>query len=239
MVDLLQILFMRLLVICFFLFLMNCNTKGQTSKELSADEFEKEITKDVQLLDVRTAGEYRNGHLKGSLQANWNNTNEFTERVSALDKNKPVYVYCMSGPRSEAAAIWLRNNGFITVVELKGGFSNWKMNGKPFEGTPDTKQMTLEEYNQQIAGKKYVLVDFGAEWCPPCKKMEPIINEFAAANQSIFILKIDGGIHTDLMKQLNVEGIPTFILLKNNVEAWRHKGILSYEELNKMWIEKK
>lgn len=230
---------MRLFVLGFFLFFMSCNTKGQIKKELSADEFEKEIAKDVQLLDVRTAGEYRNGHLKGSLQANWNNTNEFTERVSALDKKKPVYVYCMSGPRSEAAGEWLRKNGFTTVVELKGGFSNWKMNGKTFEGTPDTKQMTLAEYNQQIAGKEYVLVDFGAEWCPPCKKMEPIINEFTAANQSIFILKIDSGIHTDLMKQLNVEGIPTFILLKNNTEVWRQKGIFSKEELNKIWIEKK
>lgn len=239
MVDLLQILFMRLLVICFFLFLMSCNTKGQTSKELSADEFEKEITKDVQLLDVRTAGEYRNGHLKGSLQANWNNTKEFAERVLALDKNKPVYVYCLSGPRSAAAGEWLRNNGFITVVELKGGFSNWKMNGKPFEGTPDTKQMTLDEYHQQIAGKEYVFVDFGAEWCPPCKKMEPIINEFAAANKSIFFLKIDGGIHTDLMKQLNVEGIPTLLFLKNSTEVWRKNGVVEKEELNNMFRVKK
>ncbi len=239
MVDLLQILFMRLLVICFFLFLMSCNTKGQTSKELSADEFEKEITKDVQLLDVRTAGEYRNGHLKGSLQANWNNTKEFTERVSALDKSKPVYVYCMSGPRSKAAAIWLGNNGFITVVELKGGFSNWKMNGKSFEGTPDSKQMTIEEYNQQIAGKEYVLVDFGAEWCPPCKKMEPIINEFAASNKNIFFLKIDGGIHTDLMKQLNVEGIPTLLFFKNSTEVWRKNGVVEKEELNNMFRVKK
>lgn len=223
----------------FVLCIIGCNSKAQTNIELSANEFEKEITKEVQLLDVRTAGEYRNGHIKGSLQANWNNTKEFTERVAALDKKKPVLVYCMSGPRSEAACEWLRNNGFKNVVELKGGFSNWKMNGKPVEGTPDTKQLTLAEFNQQIAGKEYVLVDFGAEWCPPCKKMEPIINEFTAENQNIFLLKIDGGIHTDLMKQLNVEGIPFFLLLKNGTELWRQKGIFTKEELKKIWIEKK
>jgi thiol-disulfide isomerase/thioredoxin len=173
------------------------------------------------------------------LQANWNDNKEFTERVSSLDKNKPVYVYCMSGPRSQAAGEWLRNNGFTNVVELKGGFSNWKVTGKPSEGTPDTKQMTIEEYTQQITGKEYVLVDFGAEWCPPCKKMEPIIHEFTAANPGIFFFKIDGGIHTDVMKQLNAEGLPTFILLKNGQEVWRHKGILSKEELEKIWLEKK
>lgn len=223
----------------FLLLSMSCNTAAQTNNEISADEFEKGLTKDIQLLDVRTAREYRNGHLKGSLQANWNDTKEFTERVTALDKNKPVYVYCMSGPRSQAAGEWLRSNGFKNVIELKGGFSNWKMTGKPFEGMPDVKQMTMEEYNQQIAGKEYVLVDFGAEWCPPCKKMEPIINEFTAANQNIFLFKIDGGIHTDLMKQLNAEGLPTFILLKNGLEVWRNSGVLSKEELQKVWAEKK
>jgi rhodanese-related sulfurtransferase len=227
------------LLVCFLLFSMSCNTTAQTNKEVSANEFEKGLTKDVQLLDVRTAREYRNGHLKGSLQANWNDNKEFTERVSSLDKNKPVYVYCMSGPRSQAAGEWLRNNGFTNVVELKGGFSNWKVTGKPSEGTPDTKQMTIEEYTQQITGKEYVLVDFGAEWCPPCKKMEPIIHEFTAANPGIFFFKIDGGIHTDVMKQLNAEGLPTFILLKNGQEVWRHKGILSKEELEKIWLEKK
>jgi rhodanese-related sulfurtransferase len=230
---------MKWLLVSFLLFSLSCNTTAQTNKEVSADEFEKGLTKDIQLLDVRTAREYRNGHLKGSLQANWNDNKEFTERVAALDKSKPVYVYCMSGPRSEAAGEWLRTNGFTNVVELKGGFSNWKITGKPFEGSPDVKQMTIEEYNQQITGKEYVLVDFGAEWCPPCKKMEPIIHEFTAAHPTVFFFKIDGGIHTDVMKQLNADGLPTFILLKKGQEVWRHKGILSKEELEKIWMEKK
>jgi len=204
------------------------------------DDFEKGLNaKEIQLLDVRTAGEFRNGHIKGSLQANWNNEREFSDRTASLDKSKPVYVYCLSGGRSRAAAAWLVENGFKNVVNLEGGFNSWKRSGKPVEGMPDVKQMTAADYQQQITGKEYVLVDFGAEWCPPCRKMEPVVNDFIAANKNISFLKIDGGIHTDLMKYLNAEVLPTFILLKNGQEVWRYSGVLSSEELKKIWMEKK
>jgi rhodanese-related sulfurtransferase len=231
---------MRIVLVSVLFFLVSCNSGAQTSKEVSADEFEKGLLQgNVQLLDVRTAGEFRTGHIKSALQANWNDQQEFAERTSALDKQKPVYIYCLSGPRSSAAAEWLRANGFQHVVELKAGFSGWKRNGKPVEGMVDVKQMTMSDYQQQIAGKEYVLVDFGAEWCPPCRKMEPIVNEFLAQHKEISFFKIDGGIHTDLMKQLNADGLPTFILLKNGQELWRYKGVLTVEELNSIWASKK
>ncbi len=231
---------MRILAVIFLLLAFGCNSGAQNNASLGINDFEKGLNdKNVQLLDVRTAGEFRIGHIKGSLQANWNNKQEFVNRTASLDKNKPVYVYCLSGARSRAAAEWLLENGFTNVVNLEGGFNSWKRNGKPVEGAVDIKQMTFADYQQQIAGKEYVLVDFGAEWCPPCRKMEPIINDFIAANKAINFFKIDGGVHTELMKQLQAEVLPTFILLKNGREVWRHTGVLSAEELNKTWAEKK
>lgn len=231
---------MRFLSVILFLLFVGCNSSAQKSSEMNVDEFEKGLTeKEVQLLDVRTANEFRMGYIKGALQANWNNNAEFEERVAALDKNKPVFVYCLSGARSYAAAEWMRENGFKEVVNLEGGFSSWKRNNKPVEGIQQVPQMSMADYQQQITGKEYVLVDFGAEWCPPCKKMEPIINQFLADNKQIQFLKIDGGVHTDLMKELNAEGLPTFLLLKNGQEVWRYKGILTLEELVKIWQGKK
>nr|WP_294908450.1 rhodanese-like domain-containing protein [uncultured Lacibacter sp.] len=231
---------MRLSFLSVLFFLLGCNSTAQKNTELSADDFEKGLQQSpVQLLDVRTAGEYRSGHIQSALQANWNDEKEFAERTKALDKQKPVYVYCLSGPRSSAAANWLKANGFEQVIELKGGFSSWKRSGKAVEAVANIKQMTMAEYQQQIAGKEYVLVDFGAEWCPPCRKMEPIINQFLAEHKEIFFLQIDGGIHTDLMKQLNAEGLPTFILLKNGQETWRYQGVLTSAELNTIWATKK
>jgi thioredoxin-like negative regulator of GroEL len=79
-----------------------------------------------------------------------------------------------------------------------------------------------------------VLVDFGAAWCPPCKKMEPILNQLQQDLKGKFLLaKVDGGIQTNIMKQLKVEAIPTFIIYGNGKELWRYQGVTDINELKK------
>ena len=79
---------------------------AQNTATLDANQFEKQMSSvdSVQILDVRTAGEYNTGHIKNALQADWNDKKEFERRISFIDKNKPVYVYCLSSGRSGAAA---------------------------------------------------------------------------------------------------------------------------------------
>lgn len=219
-----------------------CNSPAQTYRSVSAETFEAGIGTEpaiTQLLDVRTAGEFKTGHIKKALQADWNNFQEFKQRTQALDKTKPVFVYCLSGPRSHEAVKWLSQNGFQQVVELKGGLLQWKRAGKPLEKAEDIPQMTVLQFQQQLKGKEYVLVDFGAEWCPPCRKMEPDVNLFLSNHSEISFLKIDAGVHTDLMKQLQVNGIPTLLLMKKETELWRNTGIMNASELERMWNAKK
>ena len=200
---------------------------------VSPDDFEKAITgKDVQVLDVRTAGEFAGGHLKNALSADWNNPAQFKERVAYLDKNKPVYVYCLVGGRSSAAATWLKNNGFTQVVDLAGGIRDWKKAGKPVEAPSAEKQMTIEEYWTNLPTDKTVLVDFGADWCPPCVKMKPVMDELQKDSSVHFqLIKIDAGVHTNVMTTLGISPIPSFIIYKNGKETWRKEGIVSKEEL--------
>jgi thioredoxin-like negative regulator of GroEL len=81
------------------------------------------------------------------------------------------------------------------------------------------------------------LVDFGAEWCPPCRKMEPILQSFAKDNaDKVSLLKMDGGLETELMKMLKVEALPTFILYKDGKEIKRKQGLVSRDEFND-WIK--
>jgi rhodanese-related sulfurtransferase len=94
------------------------------------------------VLDVRKATEFKNGHLKNALQADWTNKQQFFERIKYVDKDRPVYIYCLAGGRSAAAAAWMRENGFTKVVELSGGINAWKNAGKPVEGNTNVKQMT-------------------------------------------------------------------------------------------------
>ncbi len=222
-------------VFSFLLFLSMAACKGQTGTEvkLPPQDFEKGISAPaVQVLDVRTAGEFKTGHIKNALQADWNNQQQFAERIQYVDKDKPVYVYCLAGGRSTAAATWMRNNGFTKVVELQGGINAWKRDNKELEGLTAEKQMTMEEYEASIPKDKTVLVDFGATWCPPCIKMAPVIDEIEKdKNLDVQLIKVDAGIHTDVMTALNIEPIPVFIIYKNGKETWRKQGIVSKEEL--------
>lgn len=223
----------RFISASFLLFILfSCN--AQTKTDLSAVEFEKGIiNKDsVQLLDVRTAGEFKSGHIKNALLADWKDENEFTRRIGFIDKDRPVYVYCLAGGRSAAAAAKMRAMGYHQVYELKGGINAWKAENKAVEGKANEKQMSMDEFNTAINASKLVLVDFGAEWCPPCKKMEPVLKSLQNNNPNKFTLvKVDGGRDEDILKKYNVTALPVFILFKEGKQVWRKEGIVKEKEI--------
>lgn len=213
---------------------ISCNRYADDGENIKADEFAKTaMTGDVQVLDVRTIGEFRSGHLKHAMQADWLDQNQFEDRVSYLDKNKPVYVYCMSGARGNEAASYLRQQGFVKVVNLDGGLISWKGAGKTtVECKPHGKQMPREKYDTLITSAPLVLVNFGAQWCPPCKKMDPIVEAFSKESGSgIKVVKMDGGVESGLMQELNVASLPTFILYKNGQEVSRKQKVVNQQEL--------
>lgn len=207
---------------------------AQTKNLLTPDEFEKEITtkKDIQVLDVRTPGEFFSGHIKNALQADWNNKTEFERRIGFIDKNKPVYVYCLAGGRSAAAADKLRKAGYTNVYELSGGTNAWRAANKPLEGATTEKQMTADEFNKLVTASKIVLVDFGATWCPPCKQMEPVLKSLEENNKGKYTLvKVDGGRDQDILQAYKVTALPVFIVFKDGKEVWRRDGTATEKEL--------
>lgn len=84
-----------------------------------------EATTDARLIDVRTPEEFREGHLPGSININWEG-DDFKEEVKIFDKNEPVFVYCEAGARGTDAAKYLSGEGFKEVYNLEGGFQEWK-----------------------------------------------------------------------------------------------------------------
>lgn len=102
--------------------------------QVSPEAFKAAIASDasVQLIDVRTPGEYESGHLAGAL--NWDiESGVFERNLSSLDQNKQVLVYCAVGGRSATAAQMLKGAGFSKVLDLKGGIKAWKAAGLPTE----------------------------------------------------------------------------------------------------------
>ena len=215
-------------------FLMSCaQSSTSTSQVLKAAAYKEAIAaKNIQVLDVRTAAEFNAGHIQNALQANWLDQKEFANRTQHLDKNLTVYVYCQVGARSASAQAALEAKGY-NVINLEGGLSNWKMNGFPVEGTVNKAQMSVEDLNTTTSSNKIVLVEIGGDWCPPCRKMLPVLEKLKQKPAAPFyFLKVDGANDIDVMKSLNAEGLPTFILFKNGKETWRHEGLVTLEEFN-------
>ena len=102
--------------------IFGCSAKGFVPVE--ADEFAREIAKEgVQLVDVRTASEYADGHIPNAVNIDVLSS-DFAEKIATLDKAKTLAIYCRSGRRSKAAAEQAVKLGF-KVVELDGGVLSW------------------------------------------------------------------------------------------------------------------
>jgi thioredoxin len=205
---------------------------------LSATEFSMKLeqTPSAQIIDVRTPGEVAGGFINNAVNIDYNSS-DFTAKTSQLDKNKPTFVYCLSGGRSGAAAAQMRSEGFKIVYELTGGIMKWNAAGLPLvtkNQAPKKQGMTLNDFNKLTTSDKLVLVDFYAEWCAPCKRMKPYLEEIAKdMNATVTVVRIDVDQHPSLMKELKIEELPVLRTYKNGTLTWEHKGFIEKEEVVK------
>ena len=213
-------------------FIMNSCTNAQNAIEnqsLTSTAFSNQVnnSNETVVLDVRTPGEFEKGHLKNAINIDWNG-DKFDSQLATLDKTKPVYIYCLSGARSKSAAAKMRSAGFERVIELAGGMIDWRANSLPeVKLKSSANGMSLKDYEVLITSDKLVLVDFYADWCAPCKKMEPYLNKIAAEmGDRVKLVRIDADEHAELCKTLKVSALPVLKLYKNNEVVWENEGYI-------------
>ncbi|WP_271765172.1 rhodanese-like domain-containing protein [Aquimarina algiphila] len=122
-----------LLVTFFSLLLFNCKQvedKSSTVELITVEEMDSllEMGK-VQLIDVRTPGEYADGHIDGASNIDFRDDN-FEALIAKVDKTKPVAVYCGRGGRSGKCSAYMKKAGFTKIYDLDGGITEWKFKGK-------------------------------------------------------------------------------------------------------------
>jgi thioredoxin 1 len=106
---------------------------------------------------------------------------------------------------------------------------------KENSSTPDGGKtiITLTENNfQQELKDRVVLVDFWASWCPPCRMMEPVIEQVATGSKGFaYVGKVSVDENHSLAIKYQVQNIPTTIIFKNGKEVKRFVGVNSKEFL--------
>lgn len=97
-----------------------CFIYSQKVASISTIELEQKLKENIQLIDVRTPGEFRRGHIKNAKNVPLNEIGQFTPIT-----DKTVYVICHSGARSKLAAKKLKKKGY-DVINIQGGMHAWR-----------------------------------------------------------------------------------------------------------------
>ena len=208
--------------------LLSCNLNK--SNLISAHDFDEmiRIDKSSIIIDVRTPEEFNKGHLRNSLNVNWLDEN-FDENLKIFSKDLPVMVYCLSGGRSSKANERIKSLGFKNVYELDGGILEWRKNKLP-EATLNNNfknSLTVEDFNNFIETDKIVLVDYYANWCAPCKIMEPYLDEISNEySNSLELVRINYDKNLPLVRSLEVYGLPVLQIFKDKKLLWSHVGFI-------------
>lgn len=226
--------------IALFALLFHGCTSGQPTGveiNLSATEFAEKLKTlpNAPLIDVRTAEEFSKGHLANALNYDWNGST-FEQQIATLDKSAPVFVYCLSGGRSAAAASKMRSTGFTEVYEMNGGMMKWRGANLP-ETTAKTSAragMSKSEFDKLLDSDKLVLIDFYADWCVPCKKMKPYLDEISTemADQ-VAVVRINADDHQSLCKELGIDALPVLHVYKDKTLQWSNSGYIEKAEVVK------
>ncbi|OOG72756.1 rhodanese-like domain-containing protein [Algoriphagus sp. A40] len=104
------------------------STKTKKYEDIPAGPFhDLNLKSDAVVLDVRTAGEFASGKIRGARNIDIMSSN-FANQVKNLPKDKTYLVYCRSGNRSGQACDIMADLGFEKLKNLSGGIMRW-----PFE----------------------------------------------------------------------------------------------------------
>ena len=106
--------------------IVGCNNSNATEgfDSVDAKRFAEVIENvEVQIIDTRTPAEFSEGHIPGAVNIDIDGA-DFEAKVAALDKSRPVAVYCRGGRRSKEAAKHMVSCG-LDVTELSEGILSW------------------------------------------------------------------------------------------------------------------
>ena len=97
--------------------------------------------------------------------------------------------------------------------------------------------LTTDNFEAEVLNQEgYVLVDFCATWCGPCKMIAPVGAQIAEENQGVIkVGKVNVDNEMPLAQKYRVASIPTLILFKDGKPVQQSIGFATKAEIEKMW----
>jgi thiol-disulfide isomerase/thioredoxin len=220
---------MKQTIIAFLLVAFSvASTSAQTSDiTIGIDSFVARIKREIkpQIVDARSPEEFAKNHLYNAININAQ-VPGFQQRIDALDKTKPVFIYSIQNGRSTILAKELLSKGFQDVHDLLAGIGSWVGGGNPYY-TSATKGLSIEEYKKILVENKLVLVDIGSEYCGSCKRVKPILDSLRKENgNALKTVELELEVSPQLIASLKtVTAFPYLILYRQGEIVLQRSGL--------------
>ena len=99
----------------------------------------------------------------------------------------------------------------------------------------NTITITKDNFDAEVLqASQPVLLDFGAEWCGPCRMLAPVLDQIAAERTDIKVGKVNVDNEPELARQFGVMSIPTLVVMKNGEAVAQSVGVQPKEAILRM-----
>lgn len=93
------------------------------------------------------------------------------------------------------------------------------------------KELTTENFKDEVASEQKTLVDFWAPWCGPCKMLSPIVDEIAESATDFKVGKVNVDEQMDIAREFSIAAIPTLLVFQNGKVINKSVGLLTKDEV--------
>ncbi|MEU1781388.1 MULTISPECIES: thioredoxin [Streptomyces] len=89
-----------------------------------------------------------------------------------------------------------------------------------------TVELTKNNFDEVVSGNGFVLIDFWAEWCGPCRGFAPVFERAAERHQDLVFAKVDTEAQPELAATFEIRSIPTLMIVRDNIAVYAQPGAL-------------